>query len=439
MIKFVVKVVWTVLAFSSVAYAFFPSNVGEALSVNPVTSLAQTDFVYAFMYENGATPYMIHTFKTVVWALFVTLPLLWVFQMVYSPMEYIRNVEDVGYLPEKEKSIKDVAQQTRHQRNPGKLPPAYPNGWYRLLDSSDIQVGDVRKVDCLGEHFAVFRGEDGNARILDAYCPHLGANLAAGGRVKGNCIECPFHGWKFDGRDGKCKDIPYADTVPDVAKTRVWHTLEINGNVLVWFDAEKRDPMWTPPKVEEIHNGLWSFRGRTTHTVNAHIQEIPENGADVAHLEYLHSPPIMNGVDLRNTHDSMWNNISSHVWNASWKAGEGDEKHIAFLDLLHNVRLFGWVVPMLEFKVYALQVGPGLVYLRWKSFFGEVPNIIAKFFLRGEAIQVERDIMIWNNKTFRSAPLLVKEDKLIPKFRRWYSQFYSENSRTVEKKEALDW
>ena len=45
---------------------------------------------------------------------------------------------------------------------------------------------------------------------VDAYCPHLGANMAAGGVVKGDCIECPFHGWQFEGHDGTCSSIPYA-------------------------------------------------------------------------------------------------------------------------------------------------------------------------------------------------------------------------------------
>ena len=63
----------------------------------------------------------------------------------------------------------------------------------------------------LGEQVAVFRGQDGKAYVLDAYCPHLGANLAVGGRVVGSCIECPFHGWQFRGNDGKCTKIPYAE------------------------------------------------------------------------------------------------------------------------------------------------------------------------------------------------------------------------------------
>ena len=49
--------------------------------------------------------------------------------------------------------------------------------------------------------------------------------------------------------------------------------------------------------------------------------------------------------------------------------------------------------------------------------------------------------MVWNNKMYRKNPVLIKEDALIGKHRRWYSQFYSENSPTYESvmKSKLDW
>jgi len=60
----------------------------------------------------------------------------------------------------------------------------------------------------LGENFAVFRSSDGEINILNAYCPHLGANMAIGGIVRGNDLQCPFHGWTFNGANGKCTQIP---------------------------------------------------------------------------------------------------------------------------------------------------------------------------------------------------------------------------------------
>lgn len=54
-------------------------------------------------------------------------------------------------------------------------------------------------------------------------------------------------------------------------------------------------------------------------------------------------------------------------------------------------------------------------------------------------VQFERDVMIWNNKTYVAKPLLVKEDSAIQKHRRWFSQFYSENSPRLQyQRDTLD-
>ena len=85
----------------------------------------------------------------------------------------------------------------------------------------------------LGLELAVYRTEAGVAAILDAYCPHLGANLAAGGSVEGDNLHCPFHGWQFN-KSGVCVKIPYCDNVPPNAVTKAYTSLEINGQVLLW-------------------------------------------------------------------------------------------------------------------------------------------------------------------------------------------------------------
>jgi cholesterol 7-dehydrogenase len=51
----------------------------------------------------------------------------------------------------------------------------------------------VKRVTCLGQHLVLFRTEKDEAKVLDAYCPHMGADLGVGGKVVGDCIECPFH------------------------------------------------------------------------------------------------------------------------------------------------------------------------------------------------------------------------------------------------------
>ena len=82
-----------------------------------------------------------------------------------------------------------------------------------------------------GKNLAVFRGEDGRAHALDAYCCHNGANLAAGGLVKGSCLECPFHGWQFRGDDGKCTHIPYCERSASTSSCPLFYTAGVGDSM----------------------------------------------------------------------------------------------------------------------------------------------------------------------------------------------------------------
>ncbi|XP_031569651.1 cholesterol 7-desaturase-like isoform X2 [Actinia tenebrosa] len=362
--------------------------------------------------------------------------------------------------------MKDVAFEVKRRRKTGNLPPVYPNGWFHVLNSWEVGTSEVKFVSCLGEHLAVFRGEDGVAHIVDAYCPHLGANLAIGGQVVGNCIQCPFHGWEFEGDDGKCTKIPYSKNIPAVAKIKSWPCLERNESIMLWYHAEGAESSWIPEDLNGIQSGKWVYRGRTTHQVNAHIQEIPENGADLNHLDHLHGSPFLAGTDLRYTFTSKWLEVMRHSWDGSWSVDE-DNKHVGKLTLKHEIVVFGFRIPLLDFYLCAKQTGPGIVHMHFSTIFGDgimihtvtpeepliqrvehkiywsrfMPAIVAKFYLYAESIQIERDIMIWNYKRYEAKPLLVKEDNLIGKHRRWYSQFYSENSPQYPaiKNNHLDW
>ena len=87
--------------------------------------------------------------------------------------------------------------------------------WYEVFyykENLSINWMTLVNVYFVGLNLAVFRDDNGNAYILDAYCPHLGANIAIGGHVIGDCLECPFHGWQFRGSDGKVTKIPYSES-----------------------------------------------------------------------------------------------------------------------------------------------------------------------------------------------------------------------------------
>ena len=109
----------------------------------------------------------------------------------------------------------------------------YPNGWFGVAFSRDLIPGEVKSVHYFGEDLVVFRNRSGEPRVVDAYCPHLGAHLGEGGRVIGDSIRCPFHGWQYDGSTGECVRIPYCERIPSAARVRAWQVQEKNGMIFV--------------------------------------------------------------------------------------------------------------------------------------------------------------------------------------------------------------
>jgi phenylpropionate dioxygenase-like ring-hydroxylating dioxygenase large terminal subunit len=103
-----------------------------------------------------------------------------------------------------------------------RFPFPVPNGWFVVAEARDLAPGEMRALRVFGTDVVLFRGDDGTPHMVDAYCAHLGAHLGAGGRVEGDCIRCPFHGWRYAGTSGVCNEIPYGDMdrIPSQARVR---------------------------------------------------------------------------------------------------------------------------------------------------------------------------------------------------------------------------
>ena len=87
----------------------------------------------------------------------------------------------------------------------------YINFWYPMTSTVEL-TDQPLKVRALGQDFVVYRDTQGKAHCLANTCTHRGGSLA-GGKVKGDCIQCPYHGWQFDAA-GRCVDIPGSPASP---------------------------------------------------------------------------------------------------------------------------------------------------------------------------------------------------------------------------------
>ena len=188
------------------------------------------------------------------------------------------------------------ADKSRHsKRNLAPLPPPYPNAFYRVATLSTLRPSAVRPLTLLTTDLVLYRPRSLLPPvILDAYCPHLGAHLGYGGKVIGDEIECPFHGWRFN-REGKCTAIPYAEKVPDIAKTGKWEVRTGDDGVWVWWDVDRKPvgSVGVDPQAVDTLKGVGSrLIGEMEAEVGGHLREVWEGLLDGGRIE----PPTSYGV-----------------------------------------------------------------------------------------------------------------------------------------------
>ena len=79
------------------------------------------------------------------------------------------------------------------------------NQWYAVEFGEEVR-DTPHKVQVMGQQLVLYRDTAGRVVAHSDICIHRGAPLS-GGKVKGDCVECPYHGWQFD-CEGVCRKIP---------------------------------------------------------------------------------------------------------------------------------------------------------------------------------------------------------------------------------------
>lgn len=161
------------------------------------------------------------------------------------------------------------------------------NFWYPMATSEELKDRPVL-VKALGQPFALFRDSQGQAHCLANTCTHRGGSLA-GGKVVGDHVQCPYHGWQFDGA-GVCRRIPSLGinaSIPGRTRVDAYPVEERYGLVFAFLgdlpEAER------PPILEVREWGQPGWRATLQHfRIKGNYERSIENGIDPAHNEYVH-------------------------------------------------------------------------------------------------------------------------------------------------------
>lgn len=171
------------------------------------------------------------------------------------------------------------------------------NAWYVAALSEAVSTKPVKRV-VLGEPIVLYRTESGAAVGLSDMCPHRFAPLHLG-TVKGDCIQCPYHGLQF-GPSGACEHNPHGDhKIPQAAKVKRYAVQERDGLVWIWAgDADKADLSKLLDLSEFFgHGSMALVTGE--YVLNAHYEAVLDNLLDLTHAPFLHPTTLADPASLK--------------------------------------------------------------------------------------------------------------------------------------------
>lgn len=332
-------------------------------------------------------------------------------------------------------------------------PNHYARGWHIVLFSQELNAGDVKPLRYFDHDFVIYRSDSGRVALLDAHCPHLGANLSSdGGRLSGDNILCPFHGWTFD-PTGRCVDIPYASKIPEKAinALRGWPVMEKNGFITMWYDPEDNAPEEYLPDIPAWGGNGWGDWNFSRSRIQAKACDIIENIVDIAHFPHVHggnvvsfenkftersvtqlstvkmsaearmiTPPNL-GFDIQEMRNAnageesdAWGDATYHGPSIMYYYTESRSAKINFKSW--------WVNYHIPVNQDELDLCSAVIM---SSLTDEpLPEEFLLGYPLGAHAAFAQDVEIWKDKVYRSEPILCDGDGPINKLRKWYEQFY---------------
>lgn len=204
--------------------------------------------------------------------------------------------------------FRSLAQQTLRQ------------SWFPVARSVDLAT--PQSATLLSQRLVVYRTESGKATVQEARCLHRGGDLALG-KVHGETIACPYHGWRFGAANGRCTHVPSLvdqSKVPPKAAIRTLPALERFGHV--WTALEQ-------PLADMYDPAHW--RGKDYRWLAAQPLDSPtgvgvaiENFADVAHFAFIHvgmmgeTHPVIEPLTVRREGLEVWMDRPLDACNGEW-------------------------------------------------------------------------------------------------------------------------
>ena len=188
------------------------------------------------------------------------------------------------------------------------------NCWYVAAYERELNNNAPVGRTILGDPIVLFRDSKGNPVALEDRCCHRNLPLSMG-KVKGDKIQCGYHGLEFD-RVGSCVSVPGQTKIPPNASIKSFPIIEKYGFFWIWMgnpfiaDAELIPNWWW------VDDPAWGYNPGAFLHIKCNYQLINDNLLDLSHLGYVHAQTIGNSaiVDFPIRTEKLDNKIRMSRW-----------------------------------------------------------------------------------------------------------------------------
>jgi phenylpropionate dioxygenase-like ring-hydroxylating dioxygenase large terminal subunit len=194
-------------------------------------------------------------------------------------------------------------------------PKVLTESWYPVIASKKVKRKMTHSFVIGNQRVVIYRTESGKLNAMDAFCPHMGADLG-NGKVVGNKIQCYFHQWEFH-ENGQIAKIPCRERKPSI-KIQTYPIEEKYGYIWIYSGAHAAFPIPNPPGLEEDEvSGFFLLNPRLF--VHHHVMMV--SAIDLQHFKTVHKLDVNFQFEIENKSPSefQWN-VFGELPRKGWRS-----------------------------------------------------------------------------------------------------------------------
>ena len=163
------------------------------------------------------------------------------------------------------------------------------NTWYVAALQHEIDR-NLKSVRILDENIVLYRREDGLPVALEDACPHRKLPLSKG-LLKGDVLECGYHGLTFD-CTGTCVKSPTQDRIPPAARVHSYPVVDRWGFVWIWMGNPDNADEEKILHIDNYDDTMWGKTNADALSCACNYLYLTDNLLDPSHVAWVHQTSL---------------------------------------------------------------------------------------------------------------------------------------------------